>query len=78
MKYAWIDGQRQAYPAAGDVRHAVGQPEWMEARRHAEPEAPDRYAVLTLIQAIHVEFKGAYGSPRMTEEIRDRGFSASK
>jgi len=34
--------------------------------------------LLALIRAIHAEFKGAYGSPRMTEEIRDRGFPASK
>lgn len=34
--------------------------------------------MLTLIRAIHAEFKGAYGSPRMAEEIRDWGFPASK
>ncbi len=34
--------------------------------------------MLTLIQAIHVEFKGAYGSPRMVRELRLRGFPASK
>jgi len=30
-----------------------------------------------LIQAIHKEFKGAYGSPRMVRELRLRGFPAS-
>ncbi len=40
--------------------------------------------MLTLIQVIHVEFKGAYGSPRMVREVREvrevrlRGFPASK
>ncbi|MBI5917896.1 MAG: IS3 family transposase [Nitrosomonadales bacterium] len=34
--------------------------------------------MLALIQAIHVEFKGAYGSPRMVRELRLRGFPASK
>lgn len=34
--------------------------------------------MLTLIQAIHIEFKGAYGSPRMVRELRLRGFPASK
>jgi transposase InsO family protein len=34
--------------------------------------------LLTLIEAIHAEFKGAYGSPRMVLELRHRGFSASK
>ena len=33
---------------------------------------------LALIQAIDQELKGAYGSPRMVRELRDRGFPASK
>ena len=34
--------------------------------------------MLTLIQSIHAELKGIYGSPRMVRELRDRGFPASK
>lgn len=34
--------------------------------------------MLTLIQSIHAELKGAYGSPRMVKELRERGFPASK
>lgn len=34
--------------------------------------------MLALIQAIHQELKGAYGSPRMVKEIRGRGLPASK
>jgi transposase InsO family protein len=34
--------------------------------------------LLALIRTIHAEVKGAYGSPRMTEEIRSRGVPASK
>jgi transposase InsO family protein len=34
--------------------------------------------MLTLIQSIHAEVKGAYDSPRMTEALRQRGFSAGK
>jgi len=33
--------------------------------------------MLALIRAIHAEHKGAYGSPRMVEELRGRGFPAS-
>jgi putative transposase len=33
---------------------------------------------LGLIQAIHQELRGAYGSPRMVMKLRDQGFSASK
>ncbi len=34
--------------------------------------------MLTLIKSISAEFKGIYGSPRMVEELRGRGFPASK
>ena len=34
--------------------------------------------MLTLIQSIHIELKGAYGSPRMVKELRERSFPASK
>ncbi len=34
--------------------------------------------MLSLIQSIHGELKGAYGSPRMVRELRARGFPASK
>ncbi len=34
--------------------------------------------MLVLIQTIHAEFKGAYGSPRMVLELRARGYPASK
>lgn len=34
--------------------------------------------MLALIRAIHAEIKGAYGSPRVTKELRGRGFPASK
>jgi transposase InsO family protein len=34
--------------------------------------------MLTLIQAIHAELKGAYGSKRMVKELRNRGYSAGK
>jgi transposase InsO family protein len=33
---------------------------------------------LALIRAIHAEVKGAYGSPRMVRELRQRGYTASK
>jgi len=34
--------------------------------------------LLALIRAIHEQFKGAYGSPRIVDEVRGRGFKASK
>jgi putative transposase len=45
--------------------------------------SPDRQRLtdaqlLALIGAIHAEVKGAYGSPRMLEELRGRGFRVGK
>jgi putative transposase len=34
--------------------------------------------LLAMFRTVHAELKGAYGSPRVTEEIRERGLSASK
>jgi putative transposase len=34
--------------------------------------------MLALIRSVHVELKGAYGSPRMVRELRARGFGACK
>ena len=33
---------------------------------------------LALIRAIHAEFNGAYGAPRMTQEIKARGLPVSQ
>lgn len=43
-----------------------------------ERKRPTDARMVTLIRAIHAELKGAYGSPRITEELRGRGFPASK
>ena len=81
MKYAWIDGQRKAYPLpAMCATLSVSLSGYQAWRRGG---APDRkrltdVQMLALIRAIHTEFKGAYGSPRMSEELRGRGFHASK
>jgi transposase InsO family protein len=34
--------------------------------------------MVAVIRAVHAELKGAYGSPRMVRELRNRGFTASK
>ena len=81
MKYAWIDEHRQTYGltescAVLDVSIS-GYQAWKRGG------TPDRRwltdaQMLALIQAIHAELKGAYGSPRMVRELRGRGFPASK
>jgi putative transposase len=76
-----MDGQRKAYPlpamrATLDVSLS-GYQAWKNGGTPNRKRLTDAQ-MLTLICAIHAVFKGAYGSPRMTVEIRGRGFPASK
>jgi putative transposase len=81
VKYAWIDGQRQAYPLpAMCTTLAVsisGYRAWRRGGRSNGKRLRDPQ-LLALIRAIHAQLKGAYGSPRMVKEIRGRGFPAGK
>ena len=79
MKYAWIDGERRAYPLPAMCTALTvsvsGYRAWKrggQGKRLRDPQ------LLALIQAIHAQWKGAYGSPRMVRELRGRGFPASK
>lgn len=81
MKYAWLDGQRRHYPLPVlcdtlDVS-VSGYRAWKRGGTPARKHLTDAQ-LLELIRAIHVQFKGAYGSPRMVDELRGRGFPVSK
>ena len=81
MKYAWIDAQRKDYGL--DTMCSVldvsvsGYRSWKRGGKPNRKRLTDAQ-MLALIQAIHAEFKGIYGSPRMVRELRGRGFPASK
>ena len=81
MKYAWIDTQRKVYPLPAMCEtlevSVSGYRAWKRGGSPKRKRLTDTQ-MLTLIQAIHKELKGAYGSPRMMRELRGRGFSASK
>ena len=81
VKYAWIDGQRKAYPLPAMCAtlgvSISGYQAWQGGGTPNRKRLTD-LQMLTLIRAIHAEFKGAYGSPRMSVKIRGRGFPASK
>ena len=81
MKYAWLDGQRRSYPLpvlCDTLAVSIsGYRAWKRGGTPARKYLTDAQ-LLALIRAIHVRFKGAYGSPRMAVELRDRGFPASK
>ena len=81
MKYAWIDAQRRDFGldemcAVLDVSES-GYRSWKQGGRPQRKRLTEAQ-MLALIQAIPVEFKGAYGSPRRVRELRLRGFPASK
>jgi putative transposase len=81
VRYAWIDGQRQAYPLpALCATLAVSVSGYRAWRRGGSPKRKrlSDAQMLVLIQAIHQQLKGAYGSPRMVRELRARGFPAGK
>lgn len=81
MKYAWLDLQRPHYPLSALCRAlSVSQSGYRSWKRGggANRKRLTDGQMLTLIRTIHAEFKGAYGSPRMTDEIRSRGFPASE
>jgi Transposase and inactivated derivatives len=81
MKYAWIDTQRKLFPLPAmcttlAVSHS-GYRAWKRGGR-ANRKRLTEAQMLALIQSVHKELKGAYGSPRMVRELRARGFPASK
>lgn len=81
MKYAWIDGQRTHYPLPAmcttlGVR-IIGHHAWKRGGTANRKRLTDAQ-MLVLIQSIYQELRGAYGSPRMVRELRERGFPASK
>ena len=81
MKYAWIDEQRKDYELnemCSVLEVSVsGYRSWKRGGKPNRKRLTDAQ-MLALIRAIHEELKGAYGSPRMVEELRGRGFPASK
>ncbi len=81
VKYAWIDVHRDEFelaPMCDALTVSMsGYRSWKGGGSPTRTRLTDAQ-MLALIKAIHQELKGAYGSPRMVMELRDRGFPASK
>ena len=81
MKYTWIDAHREDFELTElcQVRDVSvsGYRAWKDGGTPERKRLTDAQ-MLALIRAIHAELRGAYGSPRITRELRDRGFPASK
>lgn len=80
MKYAWMAEQKD-FPLVRMCEvlgvSVSGYQAWRRGGTGERKWLTDSQ-MLTLIQAIHAELKGSYGSPRMVKELRRRGFPASK
>jgi len=81
VKYAWI-AEQGTDVALCELCRALevsisGYRAWKRGGL-ADRQGLTDVQLLALIQSIHVEFKSAYGSPRMVRELRARGFPASK
>ena len=76
MKYAWIDMHSKTF--ALTEMCPILDVSVSRYRAWKIGGTPDRKRLtdaqmLAVIRAIHAEFKGAYGSPRMMRELRLRG-----
>jgi transposase InsO family protein len=80
VKYAWIDVQREFALVEMCAVLDVSVSSYRAWKRGGKPDRKrlSDSQMLALIQSIHAEHKGAYGSPRMVRELRERGFAASK
>lgn len=80
MKYAWIEANRRFYPLqamCGQLNvSASGYANWKKGSR--ADNWPSDEQLLALIRIIHAESKQAYGSPRITAELKARGIPVSK
>ena len=81
MKYAWIETERKTYPLPVMCNvlsvSISGYRAWKRGGQPSRKRLTDTQMV-ALIEAISSEVKNAYGSPRITKELRARGFPASR
>jgi putative transposase len=81
VKYAWIEQRAGLWPSnvMCDVLGVSlsGWRAWRSGGKQNSGRLTDAQ-LLALIRAIHAQFKGAYGAPRMHRELRDRGHCVGK
>lgn len=81
MKYAWIEAHRCHWPVRALCQALGVSVSGLRAWRGGGKRGTDRLTdaqLLGLIRAIHAQFRAAYGSPRIYEELRDRGHRVGK
>jgi putative transposase len=80
VKYAWIQAHQQADPLQSMCEQlSVSSSGYADWKRCGGPRNwPSEDQLLGLIRVVHAESKQAYGSPRITQEIKARGVPTSK
>jgi len=81
VKYAWIEKHTRVWPSGTLCKTLGVSLSGLKAWRAGGKGGPDRLSdeqLLVLIRAIHAEYRGAYGSPRMHDELRSRGYRVGK
>lgn len=80
MKYAVIDQMRKHYPLQSLCKRlsvsTSGFADWQACGGPTHWLSDTQ--LLVLIRSIHAEFQGAYGSPRIYQELKSRGHPVSK
>jgi putative transposase len=81
VKYAWIERHRASYPLALMCALLVvslnGFRAWLRGGSTDRKRLTD-VQLVALMRAVHAEVRCAYGSPRMLDELRGRGFRVGK
>jgi putative transposase len=79
VRYAWIDAQRDSYPLQALCEmlgvSTSGYADWKKSGGPTHWLSDEQ--LLALIRSVHAQYRQAYGSPRITEELKSRGIPAS-
>lgn len=80
MKYAWIERQHDGWPVEWMCEalgvSSAGYSAWKHGGKCSKRLTDGQ--LLALIRSIHAETRGAYGAPRIWEELKARGIPAGK
>lgn len=82
MKYAFMDQHRREFPlqlmCSVLLASKSGFYTWKTRCESPTSKAQKRYEIIRAIENIHTASRGAYGSPRIYQQLRALGFSIGK